>query len=553
MGDKKNIDRLFQEKFKDFEIPPDDSLWSRIESELDAKSNKNKEAIPLWWKLGGIAATLALLFTIGYNSLKSDNSSNINNPVTNVETEDPSDSGTRSITNDRINSAGDDTLVTEKEDSNGSKRDKNDRQELTLTESFVNNNANDKISNKSEGHEKINHTNPGQNNSTDHKTDAGTTNGNSNQERSSLAHTSTQQNEDPEDPETFSNNQDKEVKYPLENDQIAEKDGISFPDNPEDRIAENKDKETLNDGNTNPERSSAANTGNIRQNDPTEDPATFNNDEDKEALNDGKKSLIEVAEEQGKEEEILVANAEENRWSINPNVAPVYYNSIGGGSPIDTQFSDNSKSGDINMSYGINIAYQVNEKLSVRSGVNKVNYGYNTQDVKFTSSTQGEAMHNVNYSAKSSNIKVSDNNSNVLDSSAEINAFVNVTSASGVNVFEGAMNQSFAYLEVPLELKYRITDSKFGVNLIGGVSSLFLTDNQIILESKDLVTEMGEANNVNDVNFSTNVGIGFDYKFTKSLQFSVEPMFKYQLNAFSNDGGFKPYSLGIYTGLNFKF
>src|SRR5690606_6409152 len=128
------------------------------------KSNKNKEAIPLWWKLGGIAATLALLLTIGYNSLKSDNSSNINNPVTNVETEDPSDSGTRSITNDRINSAGDDTLVTEKEDSNGSKRDKNDRQELTLTESFVNNNANDKISNKSEGHEKINHTNPGQNN-----------------------------------------------------------------------------------------------------------------------------------------------------------------------------------------------------------------------------------------------------------------------------------------------------------------------------------------------------------------------------------------------------
>lgn len=106
---------------------------------------------------------------------------------------------------------------------------------------------------------------------------------------------------------------------------------------------------------------------------------------------------------------------------------------------------------------------------------------------------------------------------------------------------------------MPLELKYRITDNKFGINLITGISSLFLTDNQIILESRDLVTEMGEANNVNDINFSTNIGVGFDYKFTKSLQFSVEPMFKYQLNAFSNDGGFKPYSLGIYTGLNFKF
>jgi len=31
-------------------------------------------------------------------------------------------------------------------------------------------------------------------------------------------------------------------------------------------------------------------------------------------------------------------------------------------------------------------------------------------------------------------------------------------------------------------------------------------------------------------------------------------MFKYQLNTFSkNDGGFKPYYLGVYTGLNFRF
>src|SRR5690606_24116842 len=66
---KKNIDRLFQEKFKDFEVAPDDSVWSRIESELDAKSNTDRKAIPLWWKLGGIAAAFALLFAVGYNSL----------------------------------------------------------------------------------------------------------------------------------------------------------------------------------------------------------------------------------------------------------------------------------------------------------------------------------------------------------------------------------------------------------------------------------------------------------------------------------------------------
>lgn len=550
MGDKKNIDRLFQEKFKDFEIPPDDSLWSRIESELDAKNNKSRKTIPLWGKLGGIAAALALLFTIGYNSFNGENP-NIMNPITNVDTEEPSNNGTRSIPNNVISNTVEDTIVSVKEDNKGTK-DENDNQELILTESFVNNNTNDQISkaNKSGGHEKINYINPVQNNNTNHKTDAGTvsgqTNKNSDHERSSVAHnTHTEQNNHTKDPETLNKNQDNEVKHSLNKDQVTEKDRDSFSEdhNPEQRIAENEDKGTLNEKNTSP-----------RQNGHTEDPEKFNDNKDEETLNDGKKSLIEVAEEQEKEKEkeMPVAKTEKNRWSINPNVAPVYYNSIGDGSPIDAQFSDNSKSGDINMSYGINIAYQITEKFSVRSGVNKVNYGYNTQDVEFTSSTQGEAMHNVNYSARSANIKVSDNNSS-LGLSDNTNSFVNVISASGVNVFEGAMNQSFAYLEVPLELKYRITDNKFGINLITGISSLFLTDNQIILESRDLVTEMGEANNVNDINFSTNIGVGFDYKFTKSLQFSVEPMFKYQLNAFSNDGGFKPYSLGIYTGLNFKF
>ena len=60
------------------------------------------------------------------------------------------------------------------------------------------------------------------------------------------------------------------------------------------------------------------------------------------------------------------------------------------------------------MSYGINVAYQLNDRLSIRSGVNKVDFGYSTQGIEFTSSTQGVAMETVNYSARASNIKVID-------------------------------------------------------------------------------------------------------------------------------------------------
>ena len=47
MNDKKNIDRLFQERFKDFEAVPDEQIWSNILDALHEK--KRKKVIPLWW------------------------------------------------------------------------------------------------------------------------------------------------------------------------------------------------------------------------------------------------------------------------------------------------------------------------------------------------------------------------------------------------------------------------------------------------------------------------------------------------------------------------
>ena len=116
------------------------------------------------------------------------------------------------------------------------------------------------------------------------------------------------------------------------------------------------------------------------------------------------------------------------------------------------------------------------------------------------------------------------------------------------------MTQQLGYLEVPLELNYALVDNKFGVNLIGGFSSLLLVDNSIALNSGDLTTEVGEANNVNNLNFSANMGLGVNYKFSQNLRLNVEPVFKYQLNTFSEtDGTFRPYTMGIYSGLNFRF
>ena len=77
MKDKKHIDKLFKDRFNDFEVSPSPEVWGSIQTSLE-KRKKDRNLIPLWWKMGGVAALLALLFTVG-NSVF--NSSNIDSPI----------------------------------------------------------------------------------------------------------------------------------------------------------------------------------------------------------------------------------------------------------------------------------------------------------------------------------------------------------------------------------------------------------------------------------------------------------------------------------------
>ena len=57
MKENKNIERLFQEKFKDFEANPPEDAWDVIASRIEKKKNKRR-VIPFWFKAAGIAACL---------------------------------------------------------------------------------------------------------------------------------------------------------------------------------------------------------------------------------------------------------------------------------------------------------------------------------------------------------------------------------------------------------------------------------------------------------------------------------------------------------------
>ena len=91
--------------------------------------------------------------------------------------------------------------------------------------------------------------------------------------------------------------------------------------------------------------------------------------------------------------------------------------------------------------------------------------------------------------------------------------------------------------------------------MIGGVSTLFLESDEVsVIAGSFRNDNVSREQTVNDVSFSGNIGIGFDYKLSDQFKINMEPIFKYQFNGFrDNAQNFRPYYFGVYTGVSFRF
>ncbi len=75
---KKNLEDIFNEKFKDAEITPPDEIWENISAQLPLKK-RSKRIIPLRYLIAGTAAVLAIMILL----FKNNNSPISNQKITN--------------------------------------------------------------------------------------------------------------------------------------------------------------------------------------------------------------------------------------------------------------------------------------------------------------------------------------------------------------------------------------------------------------------------------------------------------------------------------------
>jgi len=504
MSDKKNIDRLFQEKLKDFEATPNASVWENISEELHS-SQKQRKGIPLWQKIVGVAASIVLLIAIGNSFLNTNSNSDI--PENNVVNTD-------SNTTIQNNSNTDKTTVVE-DTSNPINVVDNDSKEKSVSDSDI----------------KLNTENSNTTLKKYHNSPSSVVSNN----KSNLIKKGVSSKD-------FNNLlKDNSVNDVTENltKSNSFQNKTESKENPKNTIDKKHIDSTINELSKSAENTDLANSNK----EVTEEVVNIKIDEEEK--------LLSLTEE-------LAANIEDNedeenkekidRWSISPSFAPVYFNTLGAGSSIHSQFNNNSKTGDVNVSYGVSTSYAINNRLSVRAGINKVTLGYSTNDIVVYNNIQtvpdNPLLRNIAFNEQSQDVS--------FISVSEFN-FAQVPGVISDRI-NASIDQKLGFLEIPLELQYNISNKKLGINVIGGFSALFLSDNEIYSVQDGKSTLLGKATNVNNTSYSANFGLGLDYKISQKINLNLEPVFKYQINTFNNtSGNFKPFFIGIYTGLKFKF
>lgn len=502
----KKIDRLFQEKLKDFEVTPSPLVWKNIEQKLNKK--KKRRVLPIWIWTGTAASVAILVFLF---TLKTE---------------------TKNQNPEKI-----DLVTVEKEHQKVNNKQKTNTSEVTSIE--VKDIKNKKTSQPE--HQKPNIVNK--------RTKPYETEKHVNKSENVIVM------------KTQKNNV-YETKIAANNRKTLKKkvfEGSYKPVNIKSNVKENLDdskiamtKKTLIKTN---DRLNATKINNKISGGNSKVAMIKNsvNQQTKEKLKKKRKEKKKLLKEPLNNEEIAENKTLNSKWTIQPTFGVLVAKSYGKGSAIDSRFNDNKISGKNTQSYGLKVSYQINKKWILQSGVHLQELEFSTKNIVVSSGVLSlSSSSNITENIDSEPLEMSSPTPKKTNESNK-SAFIYLD--NNLNTNNGSLNQRYGYLEIPIEVKYAfLNGKKLNFNTVTGFSSLILSKNQIALENKGTSNVFGEAINLNPVNFSINLGLDLNYSLNNKLNFNVSPMFKTPINTFSkNSNGFKPYYIGVYTGIRYRF
>ena len=248
----------------------------------------------------------------------------------------------------------------------------------------------------------------------------------------------------------------------------------------------------------------------------------------------------------------------ENRWSVIGQVSSSYSSYSG-----DSK-GNNIESGIWSVGGGAKVNFAMNKKLAFQTGIVYNRFG---QDLSSGGGRVMDAAVNpipedktrsreVSYpSVTSAGILRLSGGDNLQLAIPSGNEFTGSYSYSNSYSSSADLTQSFKAIEIPFLMRYNLIQKQVGVFVSGGISANMIVGNGVYDQSNGGNKKIGEIDGIRATNFSSQFSFGLEYRLNSKFQIGLEPSFKYYLNSIntSSQYQYKPYSIGIFTGIRYDF
>lgn len=270
---------------------------------------------------------------------------------------------------------------------------------------------------------------------------------------------------------------------------------------------------------------------------------------------------------------INTEKSSENNWKMGMYVSPGYSSHVANHSDSYNKLITYSEtSGNANVSGGFSLQYKTGKKWSVESGVYYAQNGQKSENsIQLFSLKQDAdyAFAPVETDKIYFTNAVQVENGNVqMNSTAGVIQFINTpkgteiatdfdsrAEVSNALISSGEFSQVFDFVEIPLYVRYKLLDSKFGIDLLGGVNAGVVVGNNAFIDNEYGLQKIGETKDISTVNLSGTVGLGLNYAVGKHFSLALEPRLNYYLNSINRNPevDFRPYRVGLFTGIYYEF
>jgi opacity protein-like surface antigen len=307
--------------------------------------------------------------------------------------------------------------------------------------------------------------------------------------------------------------------------------------------------------------------------------AVFSNSDEHVTLADrgerGSTSPFESVDKNLVAENVMLAgrnlSKKEPNWKMGLNISPGYSSySASHGENYASNMTYSDHHGNSSVTGGFSLQYKAGKRLSIESGVSYAQNGHKSESAPQSFEVYAESDNLVPASERlyfNPEVDVADNRismnsvAGIIDlktvpRGAEMTANLEkADSYSTVLLTSGEFSQVFDFLEIPLYLRYLLIDSKIEVEVMGGVNTGFVVGNKAYMKNEYGEQNIGETRDISTLNFSGTLGVGLTYALSKSISLALEPRVNYYLNSINSnpDVDFRPYRVGVYTGLYYEF